>query len=201
MSDTREVRARLTAEMLIHLSRLAQADEGDHALTPAQWTALRFFARANRLSRTPSAFADFHATTRGTASQTVKSLVSAGYLEGRRDQRDGRSVRYEVTPAGRERLESDPLDRLSGAIARLPAGQRTAFVDAVQGLSRDLSDARGRERFGTCSDCAHLVAPEAGVGCGPHCNCLGMALLTEELDRLCVDFEPRKTRRGRADPA
>jgi hypothetical protein len=31
--------------------------------------ALRFFARANSFSRTPSAFAEFQATTRGTASQ------------------------------------------------------------------------------------------------------------------------------------
>ena len=40
----------------------------------AQLMALRFFARANSFSRTPSAFAEFQATTRGTALQAIKAL-------------------------------------------------------------------------------------------------------------------------------
>ena len=62
------------AELLVHIGRSARGEDSDSDLTAAQWTALRFFARANRVSRTPSAFASFQATTRGTASQTLKSL-------------------------------------------------------------------------------------------------------------------------------
>jgi hypothetical protein len=61
--------ARETAELLLLVGRLVQADGYDGELSPAQWMALRFFARANSFSRTPSAFAEFQATTRGTASQ------------------------------------------------------------------------------------------------------------------------------------
>ena len=72
--------ARETAELLLLLGRLVQA-EGYHGdLSPAQWMALRFFARANSFSRTPSAFAEFQATTRGTATQTIKALETGGYL-------------------------------------------------------------------------------------------------------------------------
>ncbi|MFB6261826.1 MAG: MarR family transcriptional regulator, partial [Thiohalorhabdaceae bacterium] len=49
-------------------------------LTPAQWSALRFFASANRFSRTVSAFAAYNVTSRGTASQTIKALERHGYL-------------------------------------------------------------------------------------------------------------------------
>jgi len=49
--------ARETAELLLLVGRLVQADGYEGELSPAQWMALRFFARANSLSRTPSAFA------------------------------------------------------------------------------------------------------------------------------------------------
>src|SRR5207245_5642370 len=64
--------ARETAELLLLVGRLVQAEGYDGELSPAQWMALRFFARANSFSRTPSAFAEFQATTRGTASQAIR---------------------------------------------------------------------------------------------------------------------------------
>ena len=65
--------ARETAELLLLVGRLVQADGYEGELSPAQWMALRFFSRANSFSRTPSAFAEFQATTRGTASQAIKA--------------------------------------------------------------------------------------------------------------------------------
>ena len=72
--------ARETAELLLLVGRLVQAEGYDGELSPAQWMALRFFARANPFSRTPSAFAEFQATTRGTATQAIKALEAGGYL-------------------------------------------------------------------------------------------------------------------------
>jgi hypothetical protein len=51
--------ARETAELRLQVGRLVQAEGYDGELSPAQWMALRFFARANPFSRTPSAFANF----------------------------------------------------------------------------------------------------------------------------------------------
>ena len=45
--------ARETAELLLLVGRLVQADGYDGELSPAQWMALRFFARANSLSLNP----------------------------------------------------------------------------------------------------------------------------------------------------
>ena len=72
--------AREIAELLLLAGRLVQTEGYDGELSPAQWMALRFFARANSFSRTPSAFAEFQATTRGTASQAIKALEAGGYL-------------------------------------------------------------------------------------------------------------------------
>lgn len=183
--------ADLAAELLIHLARLAQAPGEDRSgprLTPAQWTALRFFARANRLSRTPSAFSAFHATTRGTASQTVKSLVAQGLLERHRNEDDGRSIRFELTAAGRAALAEDPLRQLSDRLARLPEAERARFLDALKVLAGDLSQENAVPAFGTCGDCAHCERSPAGE---PFCRCAETLVMAGEMDALCIEFRPR----------
>jgi len=58
------------ADMLVHLARLAQ-NAANSPLTAAQWTALRYFARANPVSRTPSAFSEFHEIGRASCRERV----------------------------------------------------------------------------------------------------------------------------------
>ena len=98
--------ARETAELLLLLGRLVQAEGYNSDLSPAQWMALRFFARANSFSRTPSAFAEFQATTRGTATQTIKALETGGYLVRQRSEADGRSVSLRLTSKEKKRLHA-----------------------------------------------------------------------------------------------
>src|SRR5438874_5756515 len=98
--------ARETAELLLLAGRLVQAEGYDGELSPAQWMALRYFARANPFSRTPSAFAQFQATTRGTASQAIKALEAGGYLVRQRSKADGRSVSLRLTNKGKKRLRA-----------------------------------------------------------------------------------------------
>src|SRR3977135_4639573 len=111
--------ARETAELLLLVGRLVQAEGYDGELSPAQWMALRFFARANLFSRTPSAFAEFQATTRGTASQAIKALEAAGYLVRQRSQADGRSVTVRLTNKGKKALARDPFEVLVRAVDAL----------------------------------------------------------------------------------
>ena len=89
--------ARETAALLLQAARIVQAAGYDGELSPAQWMALRFFASANRFSRTPSALSDFQSTTRGTATQTIKALVAGGYLRQQKSKADGRSVNLQLT--------------------------------------------------------------------------------------------------------
>lgn len=182
------------AELLLHLSRLVhggQQDDKTQALTPAQWMALRYFARANRLSRTPSAFSEFHATTRGTASQVVKSLIAMGLLERRANQADGRSALIEVTPAGHERLHHDPLTALGAAIESLDAQTRQSFTLGLSQIGVTLARHRRAPVFGKCADCGHCdqSQPEA-----PWCRCMQDGLDGHEMEALCVDFSPATSR-------
>ena len=94
--------ARETAELLVQVGRLVQAEGYDGELSPAQWMALRFFARANQFSRNPSAFAEFQATTRGTATQTIKLLEAGGYLVREPSKADRRSIRLRLTSKGKK---------------------------------------------------------------------------------------------------
>src|SRR5262249_12745354 len=104
--------ARETAELLLLVGRLVQAEAYDGKLSPAQWMALRYFARANTFSRTPSAFAEFQATPRGTASQAIKGLEAGGYLVRQRSKADGRSVSLRLTSKGKKALARDPFEVL-----------------------------------------------------------------------------------------
>ena len=68
------------ANLINRLGRSIHCRQFAQGLNPAQWESLRFLARANRYSRTPSALAEYLRTTKGTASQTLKSLESKGYV-------------------------------------------------------------------------------------------------------------------------
>lgn len=178
--------------MLLHLGRRAHGEKRAAGLTPAQWTALRYFGGANRVSRTASAFASFHYTTRGTASQTIKSLIAGGYLTRTRSERDGRSARLDPTPKGRAVLGEDPFQALVAAIERLPPGAAAGFGKVLERLAIELSWVRAGPNFGGCEQCRHLARDIAGGGeTGPYyCLSAGEALGAEEFGLLCVVFEP-----------
>lgn len=185
----------LLATLLVHLGRAARPGDGQaDALTAAQWAALRYFSRANKLSRTPSAFASFHATSRGTASQTIKALVVRGLLARARSGDDGRSVRLDVTEAGASALAGDPMGRLSEALAALPADVRATLAGATASLVCAVDAARGESLFGVCPDCANCVQ---GLADGAWCCRHAKALAPEDLSSLCVDFAPRSVEAAR----
>jgi DNA-binding MarR family transcriptional regulator len=149
---------RRVAELALQLGRAAYGECSNESLTPAQWMALRFFARANRFSRTVSAFADFHATTRGTASQTVKSLVERGYLTRTRSTRDGRSSTFELTEKSRRQLAADPFEAVVRAAQALTPAQRHRTAIGLHRILERLAVERERPAPGMCTLCGHLAS-------------------------------------------
>jgi len=111
MTKELKMDSRAIAELVLHLGHIASGEGLVEGLTAAQWAVLRYFARANRFSRTPSAFAAFHGTTRGTASQTIKNLETQGYLTRMRSEADRRSVRLVLTDKARAILVNDLFER------------------------------------------------------------------------------------------
>jgi DNA-binding MarR family transcriptional regulator len=187
--------ARETAELLLLVGRLVQAEGYDGQLSPAQWMALRYFARANTFSRTPSAFAEFQATTRGTASQAIKALEASGYVVRQRSKADGRSVSLRLTGKGKKALARDPFEVLVRAVDLLDAKERTAMHHALHQVLTTLAASGAHRRFGVCQDCMYLHGETrcnltSASSSAPRCLLLGVPIEPEDVGLLCVHFQP-----------
>ena len=139
MSTKADMGESVVAELISQLGRIAHGEGFVGGLTPVQWSVLRYFSRANQFSRTVSAFAEFHGTTRGTASQTVKSMVNRGYLIRTRSRRDGRSVRLDLTGKGEKALADDPFEILVRAARALSPTARSSLERALGRMVRHVA--------------------------------------------------------------
>ena len=195
--------ARETAELLVQVGRFVQAKGYDGELSPAQWMALRFFARANSFSRTPSAFAEFQATTRGTATQAIKALEADGYLVRQPSKADGRSVSLRLTSKGKKALARDPFEVLVRAVDSLDAKERTAMRRALHQVLSTLAASGAHQRIGVCQDCTHFGReipcnlPSTGPSAA-ECLLLGVPIQPEDVGLLCVHFHPMSEHRDGA---
>jgi len=192
--------ARETAELLLLVGRLVKAEGYHGKLSPAQWMALRFFARANSFSRTPSAFAEFQATTRGTASQAIKALETGGYLVRQRSEADGRSVSLRLTDKGHEAVARDPFEVLVRAVDSLDAEEQTAMHHALHDVPTTVAASGPHRHFGVCQDCAYRGGETCCSSTSatlPALECLlfGVAIEPEDAGLLCVHFQPTSEQR------
>lgn len=179
------------AELVEQLARCACAEAFSAGLNPAQWAALRYFERANRFSRTVSAFAHYHGTTRGTASRTVRALVHKGFLRRLPAEHDQRSFRLELTDRAHAMLASDPFAGFVAAAGNLPPAQCTMLAQSLRAMLEEVQDKQARRSFGVCTSCAHLgsVDGERSSGCSNRCLARNELLHDSELGGICVDYE------------
>jgi len=176
------------ADLLLQLGRAAYAECAAGGLTQAQWIAIRFFSRANRFSRTISGFAQFHATTRGTASQTVKILVEKGYLKRTPSEKDARSVRFDLTALARSKLCDDPLEAVAQVAGLLSDSEQAHMTVSLRTMLADLRGGCRQTASGVCRLCGHL---DRGTGDqGARCRLMQEPLADTEFEELCVRFQP-----------
>jgi DNA-binding MarR family transcriptional regulator len=174
--------------LIQRLARAARHLEYALGLNPAQWDALRYLARANAMSRTPGALAEFLATTKGTASQTVMALAAKGLITRVRTEGDRRVVHLDLTDQGTALIAQDPLVRLDHAAESLPGEMAEPLAAALRRVLTALGDSA--HEFGVCRNCGHHVRTEGASRCA-------LTALTQaitEPEKICVNFE-------RPDPA
>jgi DNA-binding MarR family transcriptional regulator len=192
MPDQPKVSDRAIAELVAQVGRLAYGDGFAAGLTPAQWTALRYFSRANRFSRTVSAFAEFHGTTRGTASQTIKSLVQNSYLRRKRSKSDGRSIDFTLTDKSKKLLAEDPFEALVAAASALSNSASHTVARSLERMLRKMAQQQGKRHFGMCPNCKCFQED----GCYTNgkskycCTLMDEPLNGAETQQLCVNFLP-----------
>ncbi len=181
------------AQVIEQLARFTHEEGRTSDLTSAQWSALRYFARAALTSRTVSAFADYHRTTRGTASQTVKSLVVKGFLERTPSPSDRRTVYIDLTELGYEAWQNDPFEKLTNAVAALPAGQQLSLTEILLPLMQHMAEELNVRCFGTCGSCRYLKI-SAALGnedttyfCREH----KAPMSKLDIDAICMHYKPK----------
>lgn len=190
METTATQASQTLADLIEQVGRTVHGDGFRGGLNPAQWAALRYVARANRFSRTVSAFASFHGSTRGTASQTVKSLVHKNLLRRQPVDGDRRSFRLELTEDGRRLLEQDPARVLARAADGLPPEMRQMLADGLGAVLQTVLELQGRPRFGVCACCCHLkVEACPGGGVDSHlCGLWQERLTGSDVERICTNY-------------
>ncbi|MBD3754646.1 MAG: MarR family transcriptional regulator [Gammaproteobacteria bacterium] len=175
------------AELLVHVGRVLRSDAGASPLTTAQWTCLRFFSHAGKDANTSSAFADFHGTSRGTASQIIKSLHEKGLLTRVRSRQDARSHVFKLSALGWEMLDQDPLQSLVSAVDQLGSKNREQLQKLCYSLLENVGQIRNKRFFGTCSHCTHY-ASHSGSQARSYCNFDQKDLAPDTLGNWCASF-------------
>lgn len=166
-------------------------------LKPTQWSALRYFARANRFSRTTTAFARFQGTSTAAASQTIGALVQRGLLERTADTCDKRKHLLSVSAAAYKLLQADPLHALATAVAVLDEQEQHDLEQKLERMLGYLTTQPDGKAFGYCGECRFLQCRRRTAG-GPadaayRCAHLNEALHGDEIDHLCANFTAVET--------
>ncbi|WP_271611539.1 MarR family winged helix-turn-helix transcriptional regulator [Bradyrhizobium sp. CCBAU 21360] len=158
---------RLAIEILQLLVQSADSwlFEGSLAgLSDREWMALRFLARANRFSRTPTALASFLGTTRSVASQIAAVLESKGLMVRKPSAEDKRSIALCITSEGEKFLERDPINVLRDQLVTLELPDRSQLRDTLRRVLDGLDVAKRRHNADVCGRCMFLI--ESGEGKG-----------------------------------
>ena len=171
-------------ELINRVARLdmMQAWKGD--LNPTQSAVLEYLARANRFSRSPSQVADYLGTTRGTISQSLKSLGQKGYVVEHPSLVDRRTISFDLTKKGTDAAQASNV--ISETIANMDDGSsRNLEISLEILLVGLLKDSEGRY-FGICKDCSHFSA-KGGAG---YCTLLTEVLTLRETNQICHEQVP-----------
>ncbi len=189
--------ARQSIELLEQIARIFLFEGAKHGLRDREWMALRFLARANKFSRTPSALASYVGATKATASYIINELERKGYLERTRSIEDKRSVTLSVTQEGNKFLARDPINVLVNAISVLGDDGKVTLRDSLRHVL-DQSDAVHHTRHADiCRGCIFLRESRASTpgrtSAEFTCRLFRAAISEAEVELLCTSFEQRRT--------
>lgn len=170
-------------ELINRLARLDAATAWGGDLNPTQRAVLDYLGRANRFSRSPSHVAEYLGSTRGTVSQSFKSLVQKGYVTERRSALDKRAISFELTAKGHDIANAG--NKLTDALANYPAMQKDALLALLKEVLDDVLSQNTGRPFGICATCTH----HESTADGGFCKLLSEPLLPIETTQICFEQE------------
>ncbi|RLJ41324.1 MarR family transcriptional regulator [Litoreibacter meonggei] len=170
-------------ELINRLTRLDAATAWGGDLNPTQRAVLDYLGRANRFSRSPSHVAEYLGSTRGTVSQSFKSLVQKGYVTERRSKLDKRAISFELTETGN--AVASAQNPLTIALADYPEGEKDNLLASLRGVLGAMLSQNKSRPFGICSSCMHHETTSNGG----YCRLLSKPLLPFETHQICYEHE------------
>ena len=126
----------LAAAVLIE--RLVQdsyAPRVSDAIQPLQWSIMRYLNNATELRRTMSHARDFLGLTHAPVVRAIKKLGTRGLVAYAPHPTDSRSAILNLTDAGRDALDSDPMLRIVERMHKLSSDERRFLQKVVQKLA------------------------------------------------------------------
>ena len=173
---------------LERLGRVMRAREHEGGLNPAQWEALRFLARANRFSDSPSALTRYLGATKGTISQTLMALERKGYIAKAARAGGRKSVRLSLTEKGRAALARDPWADIARSIDGLGGKTRRRLHRGLEDILQSELARAGLASFGVCGTCRFFREKgRAAEAAGPHlCMLFEAALAEPDTALICI---------------
>jgi len=179
VSDAHRLLERISALFRAQLRRVST----DHGLKLVQLEALVYLDSANRYSDTPLALAEYLALTKGTVSQTLKTLESSGLITKTPDEEDRRVQHCAVTADGAA---------VVARALRIPADDGAPGLEsALRSVLRSLQHTADARTFGVCNSCIHHQIDGGSTRCG----LTGESLRKADRVKICREHEPatRKT--------
>jgi len=174
------------AALVERIGRLLNTEAHAEGLLPVQWETLRYLNKANRFSRTAAALTAYLGITKGTVSQTLKTLESRRLVKKQVDRRDRRSNQLSTTAKGRKMLESDPLAVTVGALNRLDKPAQKALSNGLESLLSMRLAAQDRRPFGQCRNC-RFFTPDHAEGSPNYCLLLQETLSLSDAGQICCE--------------
>ncbi len=124
-----------------------------HGLAFAEYSVLRILQAEPKRRLSPSRLAERIVRTTGAVTKLVDRLASAGLVERRRDENDGRAVHVRLTVAGHRLANAASRTYTAGReriLSQLGQGEirstRASLDRLIEVLERDVSDVARRSR-------------------------------------------------------
>ena len=170
-------------ELINRLARFDAATAWGGDLNPTQRAVLDYLGQANRFSRSPSHVADYLRSTRGTVSQSFKSLTQKGYVTEHQSTLDKRAISFDLTAKGKGVVNAG--NSLTDVLTNYPEDKKEHLLASLKEvLGETLSQNTGRS-FGVCKTCKHHEVKSDGG----FCRLLAEPLLPIETTQICFEQE------------
>ena len=166
-------------ELINRLARLDAASGWAGDLNPTQRAVLAYLGRANRFSLSPSHVAEYLGTTRGTISQTFKSLLLKGYVSEIRSTQDKRAISFVLTHKGEAVARAD--GRLEFSLLDMGDATKQTLEATLTDVLRLFVQQNDGRAFGVCNTCTYFEATKSGG----YCRLLSEPLAPEETFLIC----------------